>query len=107
MHRTEGSNNVGNLYAEGPPGTTVTASAMNAIQEEIANTIEGAGLQLKSAATDIDHNQLLQAIQQLTNAGYDAVISTQDQFNNIFHLKRSSPIFRFLISLWSVVRCHI
>ncbi len=52
MHRTEGANNVDNLYVDGPPGTTVEQDSLNAIQEEIANVIEEAGIALQTAATD-------------------------------------------------------
>lgn len=64
MHRTEGANNVGNLYTNGPPGTTVTADSMNALQEEICNVIESAGLTLLTASTDT-RTQLLAALQAL------------------------------------------
>jgi hypothetical protein len=66
MHRTEGANNVDGLYTEGPPATTITADAMNTIQEEIANVIEGANIQLNSADGDT-RDQLLEAINSLTS----------------------------------------
>jgi len=57
LHRTEGANNVGNLFADGPPGTTVEENSLNAIQEELAGAIEAAGIVLQTAATDT-RNQL-------------------------------------------------
>lgn len=53
MHRTEGTNYApGNLFQNGPPGTVVEQEWLNAVQEELANVIEEAGLTLKSAATE-------------------------------------------------------
>jgi len=53
MHRTEGANKTAdNKFTDGPPGTTVTDDWLNAVQEEIANVIESAGLVLKTAATE-------------------------------------------------------
>lgn len=52
MHRTEGANNSSNLFVDGPPGTTVEEDWLNAVQEEIANVIEEAGLTLKTASTE-------------------------------------------------------
>jgi hypothetical protein len=64
MHRTEGNNNVNNLFTSGPPGTNVGEFWLNAVQEEICNTIEGAGLVLKNAGNDT-RDQLIAAIQIL------------------------------------------
>lgn len=61
MHRTEGTNNAANLFTDGPPGTTVEESILNAFQEEIANVIEDAGISLQTASTDT-RDQLLAAI---------------------------------------------
>ena len=80
MHRTEGANNVGGLYTEGPPATTVTGDAMNAIQEEIAFVIESAGIALKTAAGDT-RNQLRAALLQTVPMprGYiDGLIMSND-----------------------------
>jgi len=52
MHRTEGNNNLLNLFANGPPGTVVEQEWLNAVQEEIAHVIEEAGVALKTAATE-------------------------------------------------------
>lgn len=61
MHRTEGRNNDGGLYTEGPPPTTITAAAMNSLQEELASVIEYSGQSLLTAGTDTQ-NQLLAAV---------------------------------------------
>jgi len=82
MHRTEGDNNISNLFTNGPPGAVVNAEWLNSVQEEIAGVVEGAGLTVQTKATD-KYSQLLAAIQQLTNAGYDAVINSQADFNEI------------------------
>ena len=46
MHRTENYGNVNNLFVDGPPASTFSADMANAIQEEIANVIEGSNIQL-------------------------------------------------------------
>ncbi len=66
MHRTEGANNIGNLFVNGPPGTTVEQDWLNAIQEEIAYSIEQAGITLKTAATET-RQQLKAAIDTLAD----------------------------------------
>ncbi len=70
MHRTEGANNVGHLFVDGPPGTTVEEDWLNAIQEEIAYSIEQAGITLKTAATET-RQQLKTAIDTLANTRID------------------------------------
>jgi len=66
MHRTEGDNytTVGTdkRFTDGPPGTTVTDDWLNAVQEEIATVVEGAGLTLSTASADT-FGQLLAALQ--------------------------------------------
>lgn len=57
MHRTEGAENISNLFTDGPPGTRVEQNWLNAVQEELANAIENAGLTLKTAVTETS-NQL-------------------------------------------------
>jgi len=64
MHRTEGNNNLLNLFANGPPGTVVEQEWLNAVQEEIAHVIEEAGVALKTAATET-RTQLKQALDVL------------------------------------------
>ncbi len=52
MHRTEGANNIGNLFVDSLPGTRVEENWLNATQEELCGFIEGAGLTLKTAITE-------------------------------------------------------
>lgn len=70
MHRIESDNveiSAGkNQFKDGPPGTTINAAIMNALQEEIANAITGAGLTLKIKSTDTN-DQLNSVIQALAN----------------------------------------
>ncbi len=68
MHKTEGANNSSNLFTNGPPGTAAEEDWMNAVQNELRNAIEGAGLTLKTAATETG-NQLLAAISLLATQG--------------------------------------
>lgn len=67
MHRTEGSYNVGNLFTDGPPGTTIEAAFLNALQEELAYVIEQCGITLKTEDTDT-RTQLKEAIDSLVSA---------------------------------------
>lgn len=74
MHRIDGPGATsGNLFTEGDPttgvpATTVTGAWLNAIQEEIANVIEAAGLTLAKP----DNTQLAAAIAALITAGSSA-----------------------------------
>lgn len=78
MHRIDGSGATeANLFTEGDPSggvpaTTVTDDWLNAVQEEVAGVVEGAGLTLNKA----DNTQLLQALQTL--AGIAAGWTTGD-----------------------------
>ncbi|MCB2190360.1 MAG: hypothetical protein KQI62_02270 [Deltaproteobacteria bacterium] len=68
MFRIDSDGNQDNLFTDGDPltgakATVVSAAWLNAIQEEAANVIEGAGITLDKA----DNTQLLAAI--LTMAG--------------------------------------
>lgn len=84
MHRTEGDNNISNLFTDGPPGTIVDAAWLNSIQEEIAGVVEGAGLQLKTQNEDDGvYGQLLSAINILTNSSYDRVINSLTDFADV------------------------
>lgn len=64
MHKTEGANNVANLFTDGPPGTTVEQNFLNAMQEEICYVITQSGLVLKTASTET-RQQLFEAIGRL------------------------------------------
>lgn len=86
MHRIESNNttvdtNGNSIFTNGPPGTAMNAEWCNAVQEEIANVIEGNGASLQSKAGDT-RNQLFSAINSIVQM-YDTVISTQAQFNAI------------------------
>ncbi len=61
MHRTEGEYNNNNLFTDGPPGTRVEEGWLNALQNEIVNVIEDAGITLKTAGTETG-TQLLEAL---------------------------------------------
>ncbi len=59
MHRIDSVNNVANKFKDTPtPGTKVSASWLNAVQEELCNVIEASGVDLSKP----DNDQLLQAI---------------------------------------------
>jgi len=69
MHRIDGPGHASNLFTEGnpavpTPATTVTADWLNALQEEVAGVIEGAGDTLDKP----DNGQLLAAINTLIAA---------------------------------------
>ena len=74
MHRTEGTNNVGNLFFNGPPGTVVEEDWLNAVQEEICYLIEQAGLTVLTAGTET-RQQLKAAVAALI-AVHAALTST-------------------------------
>ena len=84
MHRIEGecydSSSGVHLYTEGPPGTRVTANALNSIQEEIAYVIEQAGITLETANTDSWH-QLYQALSYYFEAAaYSSTMTASTTF---------------------------
>ena len=81
MHRTEGANNLAGLYTAGPPPTTITADALNSIQEEIAGVIEYNGIAVQTAATDT-RNQLLAAMIKMMPT-YDAVVTSQSSWDTL------------------------
>lgn len=70
MHRTEGVNNVNNLFVDGNPGlnekgTFVEKDWLNAVQAEIIGPIEDVGITLVKGTND----QLLVAIKALISQG--------------------------------------
>ncbi len=72
MHKTEGTNHSSNTFIEGPLGTTVGSAWLNAVQNEIVNTVEEAGITLKTATTETG-TQLKEAVNTLQvrqNKGY-------------------------------------
>ena len=64
MHKTEGANHSSNEFTDGPPGTRLEEDWCNAIQNEVVNVVEGAGLVLKTATSETG-DQLLAAIRAL------------------------------------------
>jgi hypothetical protein len=75
MHRTEGEYNSSNLFVDGPPGTRVEEDWLNAVQEELANVIEGAGITLKTASTET-RDQLNAAIAALVKPKIIQIVET-------------------------------
>lgn len=76
MHKIDGYGaTVDNQFTEGSPGpvpvppTYVTADIMNALQNEIVNVVEGAGIVLNKA----DNTQLLQALLAIAAGGAGGV----------------------------------
>ncbi len=91
MHKTEGANNSSNRFVNGPPGTTMESNWCNAVQDEIRNVIEGAGLTLDTAATETGNQlksatDLLYGIKQGEVKGWvqfdgTGVVAIADSFN--------------------------
>ena len=86
MHRIESDNitvtaDGKNQFKNGPPATTVNAEILNALQEEICNAVEGAGISIKRKAGDT-HDQLFKSI-NLLSTEYDIIITNQVQFSSI------------------------
>jgi hypothetical protein len=91
MQRTEGANfgvdvNGNRIYVETPLPTTITADAMNSIQEELCNAIEASGQEVQTSATDT-YTQLAAAIQ--TVATVYSLVFSQISFNAIW--ERTAP----------------
>jgi hypothetical protein len=87
MHRIDGANYTTDSagkrkFTDGPPGTSVPATFLNALQEEISNVIEQSGIQLYPDGTTDSKTQLWEAI-QATISPHDGVISSQTQFAGI------------------------
>lgn len=84
MQRTQGPNQTaGNLFTDGNPGTGTPATVidavwLNSVQEEVVSVILAASIALDVA----QNNQLLKAIQILSNAGAIAAQLTQTITNN-------------------------
>lgn len=81
MHRIDGLDHVGNMFDEGDPmvprlPTKLTPNWFNAVQEELCNVVEGAGITLAaSGAADTARNQLLAAIDKLSPAKAACTVS--------------------------------
>lgn len=65
--------------------TVVTPEFLQSLQEEIANVVEYSGLILKTMSKDT-RAQLWESLQRywVLRNGYDVVVSTQKQFNDLF-----------------------
>lgn len=82
MHKTEGLDNVGNMFDPGDPlaprlGTELDYRWANAVQKELTDAIEGAGVVVRTRAADVSAGyggQLLQAIQSLIGRRAGAVL---------------------------------
>lgn len=75
MHLIDGAGHVNNTFVSedapsGQPPTEITPEIMNALQFEIANVVEGAGLPL----VKVDNTQLLSAIRKMIQAGQRSVV---------------------------------
>lgn len=80
MHRTTGSGHVSNLHTDGPPGSTITASWCNAIQEELCYLLETMGTTLNTAAED-DADGRTQLYDALNDANLIGITATAAQIN--------------------------
>lgn len=84
MKRTEAPDSVGGLYVDKDPGVTVgtklIAEDRNLIQEEICNTIEGAGATLSGA----DDEQLKKAVISLSHAIGEPVFNLFEKSPSVF-----------------------
>lgn len=86
MHRTEGLDHVANKFDPGDPlvprlGTEVEHKFLNAVQEELAKTIEGAGLTVRTQSADVTATyggQLLAAILKLQPVRAFGVVETSN-----------------------------
>jgi hypothetical protein len=75
MHKIDGAGHASNAFTEGNPGagipaTTVTGDWLNAVQAEIVNVIEGAGITLSKPT----NTQLRTAIAKMVDSANRAVI---------------------------------
>jgi len=79
MHRTEGENNVGNMFTDGPPGTTVEEDWLNAVQEEIIAVLTATGINPLPASADT-RNQLWKAIFNIDKTKYATDVGASDDY---------------------------
>jgi len=94
MHRTEGAYNEDNLFVDGPPGTTIEAAWLNAVQEEIANVIEATGVSLLLEHTDT-RTQLRDAINTLVvAAGISDIAYDEATWNGVTGIGPSKNVTR-------------
>lgn len=81
MHRVDATNNVTvsgkRRFSNGPPGTALAGNWHNAMQEEVANVIEGEGIELiADGATDVagSMSQLLQAVRRSSHRHHSSLV---------------------------------
>ncbi len=105
MHRTEGAYNESNLFVDGPPGTTIEAAILNAIQEEIAHVIEDAGITLKTASTET-RTQLKEAIDSLVSGGaVSDIVYDEATWNGVTGIAPSKNAMRDKIETMALKAC--
>lgn len=80
MHRIEGQYHNNNMWTEGPPGTRITASWLNSIQEELIYLLTMAGIDPLTSATDT-RDQLYQALSGIfEQAPYISTMTAHETF---------------------------
>lgn len=105
MHKTESDGHVNNKFSNGAPGVPSTRWAAddgNAHQEELCNTIEEAGIQLKTKATDT-YDQLKEAIKILARHG---VIQTTGGTSTAYTFSVIPAITGYTDGMWWIVKFH-
>ena len=104
MFRTDAEGNVSGRYYEGnpalgEPATVVSADAMNSLQEEICNVIEGAGITLVKAEED----QLKAALNEIVSQGgagnqvESNIINNLSTPGNVGGLQYSSTTYKTIL----------
>lgn len=116
MYKTDAPNHSGNQYTNGDPGlgilpTQIADEHMNAIQNELSNAVEGAGLSLNK----VDSTQLFQAIGIIGGGGVAGKIPAGAAFpgtpagndlfyrndQNIFYMRNNAN------SAWMAIRMDV
>jgi hypothetical protein len=82
IHKTESANSVLGAYVDGPPGTTISAADLNAIQNEICYVITQSGAALLTTATDT-HQQLWTALTSSATLAGMGVTATAAELNSV------------------------
>jgi plastocyanin len=96
MHRIDSEGNVNNRFSEGNPslgieGTKVTADWLNDVQENIAYTIEAAGLTLEKGNSALLANAILTLVGE---GGSFSNLTTRIRELNDFYLYGARNVFR-------------
>lgn len=82
IHKTESTNSVLGAYVDGPPGTTIIAADLNAIQEELCYVITQSGQALLTTATDT-YQQLWTALTSSATLAGMGVTATASELNSV------------------------